>query len=154
MLSFKGAIGHMALLRVMFWHRTYKTLPHPTRSKSFNVINGFPMPQWNVNKIPKMPCDIHQQKLNSVNNHCIRFKRNRKIPIMHWTFWSFSHIRFVYERCDTSMYTVHTRWLVHWPQTCLNTILDKYFQAKFNYWWLRSVLWNFPQVIVTGPCWW
>ena len=37
--------------------------------------------------------------------------------------------------------------LTHWP------LVD--FQANFNYWWLRyvRVLWNYPQVIVTGLDW-
>ena len=41
----------------------------------------------------------------------------------------------------------------HWPLRDLNKIFDMFFPCNFSHWWPRFLLWNSPQVIVTGPDW-
>ena len=48
----------------------------------------------------------------------------------------------------------YTAYKTHWPLWYLNEIWLSNFQANFSDRWLRYLLLNCHQVIVTGPYWW
>ena len=43
--------------------------------------------------------------------------------------------------------------LTHWPLEFEWNFWSN-FQANFNDWWLWHLLWNWPQMNASGPCWW
>ena len=57
------------------------------------------------------------------------------------------------EEADTRKQVNSSRFLTHRPLRELNNILGN-FQANYSDWWLRYFLQNYPQMNVTGPCWW
>ena len=44
--------------------------------------------------------------------------------------------------------------LTHWPLRNLNEILEMECSKDFSDWWLRHLLWNYPNLNVTGLHWW